>query len=135
MCSAPLVVTYRCALSSERHSVASFIPSKQLIKSLELIALGETVIHPQLHQAAFAQMAVQSHPIREFEATSATPASNGYKAIAELPRHSEVQPPFGLLAADETPGTSNGGTARVRRPRTVAGELVIFVNAHRGRIK
>ena len=89
------------------------IPGKQLIKSLELIALGQTVIHPQFHLAAFPQMAVQSHPIREFEATSATPGITGYKAIAELARHSEVQPPVGLLAlpADETPGTSNGGTA------------------------
>ena len=65
-------------------SSAKNIPSKQLIKSLELVALGQTVIHPHFHLAAFAQMAVQSHPIREFEATSATPGSNGYKAIAEL---------------------------------------------------
>ena len=87
------------ALSSgARGFLCQDIPSKQLIKSLELVALGQTVIHPQFHLAAFAQMAVQSHPIREFEATSATPGSNGYKAIAELPRHSEVQPPFGLLA-------------------------------------
>ena len=89
------------------------IPSKQLIKSLELVALGQTVIHPQFHLMAFAQMAVQSHPTREFEATSATPGSNGYKAIAEPPRHSEVLSPAGLVAlpAAETPGTSNGGPA------------------------
>jgi DNA-binding NarL/FixJ family response regulator len=89
------------------------IPSKQLMKSLELVALGQTIIHPQLHQMALAQKAVQYHPIREFEATSANLGSNGYKAIAELPRHSEVQPPVGLLAlpAAETPGTSNGGLA------------------------
>ena len=102
------------------------IPSKQLIKSLELVALGQTVIHPQFHQMAFAQMAVQSHPIREFEATSATPGSNGYKAIAELPWHSEVQAPFGLLAADETPGTSNGGTAGDVVPGLSRRELVIL---------
>ena len=89
------------------------IPSKQLIKSLELVVLGQTVIHPQLHLAAFAQMAVQFLPTREFEATSASPGSNGYKAIAELPRHSEVQPPASLLAlpATETRGTSNEGPA------------------------
>jgi two-component system, NarL family, nitrate/nitrite response regulator NarL len=89
------------------------IPSKQLIKSLELVVLGQTVIRPQLHLAAVAQMAVQSRPTREFEATSAPSGNDGYKAIAELPRHSEVQPPVGLLAlpADETPGTSNGGMA------------------------
>ena len=99
--------------SGARGFLCQDIPSKQLIKSLELVALGQTVIHPQFHLAAFAQMAVQSHPIREFEATSATPGSNGYKAIAELPRHSEVQSPAGLLAlpAAETPGTSNGGPA------------------------
>ncbi len=61
------------------------IPSKQLIKSLELVALGQTVIHPQFHPAAFAQMAVQSQPTREFEATSASSGNGGYKAIAELP--------------------------------------------------
>ena len=85
------------------------IPSKQLIKSLELVALGQTVIHPQFHPAAFAQMAVQSHPTLEFEATS----YGGYKAIAELPRHSEMQPLAALLTlpAAETAGTSNGGSA------------------------
>ena len=69
------------------------IPSKQLIKSLELVALGQTVIHPQFHQMAFAQMGVESHSTREFEATSASSGNNGYKAIAEPPRHSEVLSP------------------------------------------
>jgi two-component system, NarL family, nitrate/nitrite response regulator NarL len=89
------------------------IPSKQLIKCLELVVLGQMVISPQFHQMPFAQVAFQSHPILEFEATSASSGSNGYKAIAEPPRHSEVQPPVGLLAlpADKTPGTSNGGPA------------------------
>ena len=88
------------------------IPSKQLIKSLELVALGQTVIHPQFHLAAFAQMAVQSHSTLEFEATSASSGNNGYKAIAEPPRHSEVLYPAALLAlpAAES-GTSNGGPA------------------------
>ena len=82
------------------------IPSKQLIKSLELVALGQTVIHPQFHPAAFAQMAVQSQPTREFEVTSASSGNGGYKAIADLP-------PAALLAlpAIETRGISNGGTA------------------------
>ena len=82
------------------------IPSKQLIKSLELVALGQTVIHPQFHLAAFAQMAVQSHSTWEFEATS----DDGYKAIATLPRHSEVLSPAALVALPtaETAGTSNG---------------------------
>jgi two-component system, NarL family, nitrate/nitrite response regulator NarL len=89
------------------------IPSKQLIKSLELVALGQTVIHPQFHQMAFAQMGVESHSTRGFEATSASSGNGGYNAIAKLPRHSEEQPPVGLLAlpAAETPGTSNGGPA------------------------
>jgi two-component system nitrate/nitrite response regulator NarL len=38
------------------------IPSKQLIKSLELVALGQTVIHHQSHLMAVAQPATQSHP-------------------------------------------------------------------------
>ena len=112
--------------SGARGFLCQDIPSKQLIKSLELVALGQTVIHPQFHLAAFAQMAVQSDPIREFEATSATPGSNGYKAIAELPRHSEVQAPFGLLAADERPGTSNGRTAGDVVPALSRRELVIL---------
>ena len=84
------------------------IPSKQLIKSLELVALGQTVIHPQFHLAAFAHMAVQSHRTREFEATSASSRNGAYKAIAEPPRNSEV---LLALPAAETRGTSNGGTA------------------------
>ena len=82
------------------------IPSKQLIRSLELVALGQTVIHPQFHLAAFAQMAVQSHPTREFEATSASAGNGGYRAIAELPPAA-----FLALAATKTPGTSNEGPA------------------------
>ena len=89
------------------------IPSKQLIKSLELVGLGQTVIHPQFQLAGVAQKAVQSHPTREFEATRASSGNGGYKAIAELPRHSEGPLPAPLLAlpAAETPGTSNGGSA------------------------
>ena len=88
------------------------IPSKQLIKSLELVALGQTVIHPQFHLAAFAQMAVQSHSTWEFEATS----DDGYRAIAQLPRHSEVLSPAALVALPtaETAGTSNGDGDVVR---------------------
>jgi two-component system, NarL family, nitrate/nitrite response regulator NarL len=82
------------------------IPGKQLIKSLELVVLGQTVIYPQLHLAAGAQMAVQSHPTREFEATSASSGSGGYKVIAELPPAALV-----ALPAAETRGTSNGGPA------------------------
>jgi DNA-binding NarL/FixJ family response regulator len=40
------------------------IPTTELIKSLELVALGQTVIHPQFHQMAFAQMGVESHSTR-----------------------------------------------------------------------
>jgi two-component system, NarL family, nitrate/nitrite response regulator NarL len=89
------------------------IPSKQLIKSIELVVLGQTVIHPQFHQMAFAQMGVESHSTREFEATSASSGNGGYKAIAEPPRHLEVLSPAALVAlpAAETPGTSNGGPA------------------------
>ena len=60
------------------------IPSKQLIKSLELVLLGQTVIHPQSHRVAISHMAVQPPPTR---------------------------PPVALLAlpATETPATSNEG--------------------------
>ena len=122
--------------SGARGFLCQDIPSKQLIKSLELVALGQTVIHPQFHPAAFAQMAVQSHPIREFEATSATQGNGGCKAIAEPPWHSEVLSPAGLVAlpAAETRGTSNGGPAgdvvRDRAPR-----VSDSANADRGRIK
>ena len=87
------------------------IPSKQLIKCLELVVLGQTVIHPQFHLAAFAQMAVESHPTREFEATSASSGSNGYKAIADPPWHSEVLSPAALVALPAAERTSNGGAA------------------------
>jgi two-component system nitrate/nitrite response regulator NarL len=88
------------------------IPSKQLIKSLELVALGQTVIHPQFHLAAFAQMASQSHSTWEFEATS----DDGYRAIAQLPPHSEVLSPAALVALPTaaTAGTSNGDGDVVR---------------------
>jgi two-component system nitrate/nitrite response regulator NarL len=87
------------------------IPSKQLIKSLELVALGQTVIHHQSHLAASADLAVQSH--LTLEATSACSGNGGYKAIAELPRHSEARPPAVLFAlpATETPGALNGSPA------------------------
>jgi two-component system, NarL family, nitrate/nitrite response regulator NarL len=99
--------------SGARGFLCQDISSKQFIKSLELVALGQTVVHLQFHLAAFAQVAVQSHPIQEFQATSATQGNGGCKAIAELPRYSEVGCPAALLAlpADETPGISNGGTA------------------------
>lgn len=57
------------------------IPSKQLVKSLELVALGQTVIHHNSHLMAVAQPATQSHPTR-------------HPAPLALP-------------ATETPGTSN----------------------------
>ena len=38
------------------------IPSNQLIKSLELVVLGQTVIYPQSRLTTFAPMAVQSPP-------------------------------------------------------------------------
>ena len=99
--------------SGARGFLCQDIPSKQLIKSLELVALGQTVIHPQFHQMAFAQMGVESHSTREFEATSATQGNGGCKATAEPPWHSEMLSPAALVAlpAAETRGTSNGGTA------------------------
>ena len=50
------------------------IPSKQLVKSLELVALGQTVIHHQSHLTAIAQPATQSHPMRVPAAPLALPA-------------------------------------------------------------
>ena len=51
------------------------IPSKQLVKSLELVALGQTVIHHQSHLTAGAQPAAQSHPMRPPAAPLALPAT------------------------------------------------------------
>jgi two-component system, NarL family, nitrate/nitrite response regulator NarL len=62
------------------------IPGRQLIKSLELVMLGQTVIYPHSHLMDFARMAAQSHPMR---------------------------PPAVLFdaRATETPGSSNGDPA------------------------
>ena len=50
------------------------IPSKQLVKSLELVALGQTVIHHHAHLMAVAQPATQSHPMRAPAPPLALPA-------------------------------------------------------------
>jgi DNA-binding NarL/FixJ family response regulator len=50
------------------------IPSKQLVKSLELVALGQTVIHHHSHLTAVAQPATQSHPMRAPAVPLALPA-------------------------------------------------------------
>jgi DNA-binding NarL/FixJ family response regulator len=86
------------------------IPSKQLIKSLELVVLGQTVIHPQLHQMAFAQMGVESHSTREFEATSASSGSTRQSLSCPLlpswpcprPRREELQMGARLATSSET---------------------------------
>ena len=50
------------------------IPSKQLVKSLELVALGQTVIHHHSHLTAIAQPATRSHSMRVPAASLALPA-------------------------------------------------------------
>ena len=109
------------------------IPSKQLIKSLELVALGQTVIHPQFHPAAFAQMAVQSHSTREFEATS----DGGYKAIAAAPsalRSAIPCCPRGL-ARSRDGRNFEWGLGWRRRQGPVAPRVGDSANADRGRLK
>jgi two-component system, NarL family, nitrate/nitrite response regulator NarL len=59
------------------------IPSEQLIKSLELVALGQTVIHPHSHLMALAQMAARSHPMRPTAALFELPATETLKALNE----------------------------------------------------
>ena len=61
------------------------IPSNQLIKSLELIVLGQTVTHPQFHQMAFAQAAAAAQQSGVLAAATELPASGGYSANGELP--------------------------------------------------
>jgi two-component system, NarL family, nitrate/nitrite response regulator NarL len=56
------------------------IPGRQLIKSLELVVLGQTVMLHQFHQAAFAEIAGQLKEIREIEAIGGLPANSDYKA-------------------------------------------------------
>ena len=51
------------------------MPSEQLIKSLELVALGQTVIHPHSHLMALAQMAARTHPTRPATAFFELPAT------------------------------------------------------------
>ena len=51
------------------------IPSKQLVKSLELVALGQTVIHHNSHLMAVAQSATQFHPMRPPAAPLVLPAT------------------------------------------------------------
>ncbi len=61
------------------------IPSEQLIKSLELVALGQTVIHTQTQLMGFAQMVGQSRPIQPPVALLASPS-------AEMPSNSTAGP-------------------------------------------
>jgi DNA-binding NarL/FixJ family response regulator len=93
------------------------IPSKQLIKSLELVVLGQTVIHPQLHQMAFAQMGVQ-----------------GNRRAASALRRAIPCCPRGLARGREARNFEWGPGWR-RRQRPVAPRVSDSANADRGRIK
>lgn len=71
------------------------IPSNQLIKSLELIVLGQTVTHPQFHQMAFAQAAAAAaQQSGDLTATTALPVSGGYSVNggSPAPRYFDGQP-------------------------------------------
>ena len=59
------------------------IPSKQLIKSLELVALGQTVIHHQSHPMAVAQPPIQ--PMQPPAAPLALPATEAAGTLDEGP--------------------------------------------------
>ena len=61
------------------------IPSEQLIKSLELVALGQTVIHPHSHLMALAQMAARTHPMRPAAALFELPATETPNDLDEHP--------------------------------------------------
>ena len=74
------------------------IPSKQLVKSLELVALGQTVIHHQ------------SHPVRVAEPQTVIPHQSYLMAVAQPATQSHPMRPPALplvLSANETSGTSN----------------------------
>jgi two-component system nitrate/nitrite response regulator NarL len=61
------------------------MPSEQLIKSLELVALGQTVIHPHSHLMALAQMAARTHPTRSATAFFELPATETPNDLDEHP--------------------------------------------------
>ena len=61
------------------------IPSEQLIKSLELVALGQTVIHPHAHLMTLAQMAAGTHPMRPAAALIELTASETPRDLNENP--------------------------------------------------
>ena len=67
------------------------ISSKQLVKSLELVALGQTVIHHNSHHMAVAQPAIQFHPIRPHAAPLALPATETSATSNEGPTDDVVR--------------------------------------------
>jgi two-component system, NarL family, nitrate/nitrite response regulator NarL len=60
------------------------IPAPQLIKSLELVVLGQTVIHPQSHLRAFAQMSFEP-PHSARPPALALPASDTAGSVSRDP--------------------------------------------------
>ena len=73
------------------------IPSKQLIKSLELVALGESVMHPHFRQMGLISPAGPAPALGEGDAS---PEANG----GLFPRRPDTRSPANGLQAGEQPG-------------------------------
>jgi two-component system nitrate/nitrite response regulator NarL len=73
------------------------IPSKQLIKSLELVALGESVMHPHFRQMGLISPA---GPAPAHAEGDASPEANG----GLFPRRPDTRSPANGLQAGEQPG-------------------------------
>jgi two-component system, NarL family, nitrate/nitrite response regulator NarL len=89
------------------------IPSNQLIKSLELIVLGQTVTHPQFHQiAAMTQRAAGSQDLGEV-ATGIVVATGDRADEPQAPRPAEPRPPYLVqsapVAAQSRPASDPAG--------------------------
>jgi two-component system nitrate/nitrite response regulator NarL len=79
------------------------IPSNQLIKSLELIVLGQTVTHPQFHQIATTQRAAGTQGLGEAGIVAAT----GCQADEQqAPRLAEPRQPY-LVPSTSTASPSH----------------------------
>ena len=108
------------------------IPSKQLIKSLELVVLGQTVMPP--HPAAFAEIAGQFKETCEVEASDALQVNGDYKASrVSCPPQLLRSPPtvLGLQMAEQPAPSSGKDVVRGLSPR----ELMILRTLHRRRVE
>ncbi len=113
------------------------IPSNQLIKSLELIVLGQTVTHPQFHQIAAMTPASSGRPKPSARAISGIAVAAGYRADEpQALRPEEPRPPYLVQSA---PAASQPRPAsepcRRSRHRAVAPRDGNLADAYRRRLE